>query len=45
LQILVGATLVVAQNNNEIKNENLINNKNGQPQGIAPTGKTEKFEF
>jgi len=35
LQILVGATLVVAQNNND--------NENGQPQGIAPTGKTEKF--
>jgi hypothetical protein len=45
LQILVGATLVLAQNNNDIEKENLINNENGQPQGIAPTGKTEKFEF
>lgn len=36
LEIVVGATLVVAQNDNIVKNDN----QKGQPQGIAPTDKT-----
>lgn len=38
--IPVGATLVVAQNNNNIKKNNYVNPNNGQPQGIAPTNET-----
>jgi REP element-mobilizing transposase RayT len=42
LEIVVGAPLVVAQNDNIIKNDNIVKNDNqkGQPQGITPTDKT-----
>lgn len=38
---IVGATLVVAQNDTVASNDNIASNiEKGQPQGIAPTGKT-----
>jgi REP element-mobilizing transposase RayT len=37
---IVGATLVVAQNNTVAQNNMIDTTEKGQPQGIAPTGKT-----